>query len=84
MIGSIRKSTILVLALAITICSCATSPQPFEYQSDREFHQGPGLFSGEDGYFTIYRQPVSVDKEPANKEWGEWKEKFYEGPSDLN
>lgn len=70
-----RKAvTLIVLGLALTLCSCATSPEPFDYGFDGdlptgpgELKKGPGLFSGEDGVFTIYGQPVSSDEEPAKE-----------------
>ena len=72
---SFRKAVILiVLGLALTLCSCAISPEPFDYGFDRglptgpgELKKGPGLFSGEDGVFTIYGQSASSDEEPAKE-----------------
>ena len=70
-----RKAvTLIVLGLALTLCSCATSPEPFDYGFDGdlptgpgELKKGPGLFSGEDGVFTIYGQPASSGEEPAKE-----------------
>ena len=42
---------------------CNTPPKPFEYESDRELKPGKGLFSGEDGVFTIYTK----DQEPVTE-----------------
>ena len=45
------------------LAGCAASPKPFEYESHRELKPGPGLFSGDNGYFTIYPQqdPSATD-----------------------
>jgi len=66
--------TLIVLGLVLTLCSCATSPEPFDYGLDRglptgpgELKKGPGLFSGENGVFTIFGQPASSDEEPAKE-----------------
>ena len=72
---SLRKAaTLIILGLALTLCSCATSPEPFDYGFDGdlptgpgELKKGPGLFSGEDGVFTIYGQPASSEEEPAKE-----------------
>jgi hypothetical protein len=48
--------TVLAAVLMVGLNSCSTSPKPFEYESHRELKPGPGLFSGEDGSFTIYQQ----------------------------
>ena len=74
-----RKAvTLIVLGLALTLCSCATSPEPFDYGFDGdlptgpgELKKGPGLFSGEDGVFKIYRQPASSDEELAEQKKSE-------------
>jgi hypothetical protein len=65
---------IIVLGLALTICSCATSPEPFDYGFDGdlptgpgELKKGPGLFSGEDGFFRIFGPPASLDEESAKE-----------------
>jgi hypothetical protein len=42
-----------VLALTLLLNGCAAY-EPYEYQNDRDMMQGPGLFSGEDGVFTIF------------------------------
>jgi hypothetical protein len=66
--------TLIVLGLVLTLCSCATSPEPFDYGFDRglptgpgELKKGPGLFSGENGVFTIFGQPASSDEERAKE-----------------
>ena len=47
------KLVLLVAALAFTLAACASQPKPFQYETDRDLKPGPGLFSGEDGAFTI-------------------------------
>ena len=61
--------SVLLAIWMVGLNGCSTSPKPFEYESDRELKPGPGLFSGEDGYFTIYQQsPPSEDKAAKNPE----------------
>jgi hypothetical protein len=42
---------------------CATPPQPFHYQPDNELKPGPGLFTGQEGAYTIYGRPPAVPDE---------------------
>ena len=56
---------ILVGVYASVLGACATAPEPWEYEDQREVKSGPGLFSGEDGVFTIYRKPLP---EPTESE----------------
>ena len=56
---------IVVVLMALT--GCATQSEPFEYRSDTEHMRGRGLFSGEDGYFTIGRQPPTQDDKTAEE-----------------
>jgi len=53
---------LLVIILALSIGGCATAPEPFDYPPDHELKKGPGLFSGEEGAFTIYRKPAPADE----------------------
>jgi hypothetical protein len=72
---SLRKKLLLmVVFIAVAVSGCATSPEPFDYGFDQglptgpgELKKGPGLFSGEDGVFTIYGQSASSDEEPAKE-----------------
>ena len=72
---SLRKKLLLmVVFIAVAVSGCATSPEPFDYGFDGdlptgpgELKKGPGLFSGEDGVFTIYGQSASSDEEPAKE-----------------
>ena len=57
-----------IAILFLMACACATPPEPFEYKTERELKPGPGLFSGEEGAFVIYRVPARTDDEEAEKE----------------
>ena len=48
------------MVLCLGFLACATPPEPFEYRSSNELKPGPGLFSGEDGRFTLYGNPEAV------------------------
>ena len=48
----------VVPLVALSLLACATSKEPFEYQSDNRAKQGRGVFTGEDGAWTIYRRPM--------------------------
>jgi hypothetical protein len=71
---TLRKGlTVSAAVLLIGLNGCSTSPEPFEYESHRELKPGPGLFSGEDGYFTIYQKQAPLeakekDKNPKTRE----------------
>lgn len=52
---------IIMLAAVLAVNGCAVTPEPFDYHQDNELKQGPGLFSGEDGAFTIYRKPMASE-----------------------
>ena len=61
---------ILIAAMVTVIAAfygCAVTPEPLEYQSDTEFKKGPGLLSGKDGVFTIYRQPAKPETDKATR-----------------
>ena len=57
-----------VLGVVLCLCACATSPEPFEYQNTNERKPGRGVFTGEDGTWTIYRQPMPAETEKAPAE----------------
>jgi len=62
---------ILIIAMVTAMAAfygCAVTPEPFEYQPDNELKNGPGLLSGEDGVFTIYRKPNEGDADNASQE----------------
>lgn len=45
---------LLLLAGGVWLAGCSSAPEPFEYHSDREIPEGPGVFSKESGEFTLY------------------------------
>ena len=51
------NALVLMLWLVLGLAACAVSPEPYEYEPDNELKPGPGLFSGEEGKFTIFRIP---------------------------
>ncbi len=53
----------LAACMILGMTACALSPEPYDYQPDNELKPGPGLFSGEDGEFTILRIPKAGDQE---------------------
>ena len=57
-----------VLGMVIGLAACATSPEPFEYQNTNEVKPGRGVFTGEDGTWTIYRQPMPAETQTAPTE----------------
>ena len=59
---SIASCMLLAFILLAFIGGCSTAPKPFDYQSDNALKKGPGLFSGEDGAFTIYRKAAADNK----------------------
>jgi hypothetical protein len=72
------KLLLMVVFIAVAVSGCAISPEPFDYGFDRglptgpgELKKGPGLFSGEDGVFTIYGQPASSEEQTAEQKKSE-------------
>jgi hypothetical protein len=49
-----------VLGIGLILGACATTPEPFAYHPDNELKPGPGLFSGDDGVFTLYGKPPAA------------------------
>jgi len=45
----------LLVILVTTIFACAGAER-YEYRSNREEATGSGIFSGDDGYFEIYKK----------------------------
>ncbi len=54
-----------VLWAVIGLAACATAPEPFEYHPDTEVKPGRGVFTGEEGTWTIYRVDGPAEAEPA-------------------
>ena len=59
--------TVLVAVLLLGLNGCSTSQKPFEYETNRELKPGPGLLSGEDGYFTIYQKQAPLEAKEEDK-----------------
>ncbi len=61
-----------LLVAAATVCVIGCGGQPFDYNPGTEIPEGPGLFSGEDGEFSVYQSPstpkADVDGEDTEKE----------------
>lgn len=59
--------SIVVLVVASLVVGCASS-KPFDYHSGNEIPKGPGLFSKDEGEFTIYsskkKQAEAAQKPP--------------------
>ena len=64
-----RNSMILavVLAAALVLGACAHS-EPFEYESYNEVKPGRGVFTGEKGTWTIFRQEMPAEPQTASAE----------------
>ena len=66
----VEKARAILIAwmIAGSIAGCSLY-QPYEYHDEREEMQGPGLFSGEDGVFTIYgkKKDPEEGKQAADK-----------------
>jgi hypothetical protein len=70
-----------VLVVAIWLTSCGTPPETFEYQSDNETKPGRGVFTGDDGVWTIYRKEGPPEETAEAAESGE-SESAIKTPSD--
>lgn len=60
------------------LVACATPPEPFEYEPSNELKPGPGIFTGEEGVYTIYGAPPP----PAEGDAGAAGEDAPEDPDD--
>ncbi|MDP6343650.1 MAG: hypothetical protein QF578_24155 [Alphaproteobacteria bacterium] len=49
------RSALMVAALASVLAACGTA-KPFNYTQGDQIQPGPGLFSGKDGKFSLYRK----------------------------
>jgi hypothetical protein len=52
-----------LLVAALLLFACGGGSQSFEYHAADDPPPGPGLFSGPDGTFTIYRSKGEVEAE---------------------
>ena len=53
---------LLILAASAALAGCAGG-RPMEVPQSGEMQEGPGLFSGDDGVFTIYRSGKKRDRD---------------------
>ena len=51
-----RTACRVVIAVAVGLWLAACAAEPFDYTPVDEIPPGPGLLSGEDGEFVIYRR----------------------------
>jgi len=56
-----RYLNICTLFVCLLLCGCGG--EPYTYESNNELKTGPGLFSGEDGEITIFKQRPAEEKE---------------------
>ena len=56
-----------VLGALLVLGACAHS-EPFAYESYNEVKPGPGVFTGEKGTWTIYRQEMPAESRTAPAE----------------
>jgi len=47
------------------LIGCASRTEPFVYEPSNELKPGPGIFTGEEGAFTIYGRPLADPDEPG-------------------
>ena len=62
---TLRRIVVLGVLAAWLLAGCATPPEPFEYQQSNELKPGPGIFTGEEGVYTIYGPPPEPAAEDA-------------------
>ena len=53
------------MAVLFTAAGCGM--QPYDPPNNREYPAGPGLFSGKDGEFVIYRKQEPAAADPADE-----------------
>lgn len=54
-----------LLIIGLTLYGCGG--EPYTYEPENELKPGPGLFSGEDGEFTLIGSPKNEKEEQENK-----------------
>lgn len=59
----------IVIAAGIFCCLAGCGGSDFEYSDNRDLKPGPGLFSGDDGVFTLIKKDA-VETETDEKEAG--------------
>jgi len=73
--NTLKRLVVLVGAvLALLVAGCATPQAPFDYQKSNELKPGRGIFTGQEGVYTIYGPPPK----PAGESSGE------EDPEEFN
>lgn len=55
-----------VLGVCLLVFGCGG--EPYDYKPTNDLKPGPGLFSGEDGEFTIIGAPVENEKKSEEKD----------------
>jgi hypothetical protein len=60
-----RLIVMVGVVLGLLFTGCATPPEPFDYQQNNELKPGPGIFTGEEGVYTIYGRPPKPAREAA-------------------
>lgn len=55
---------LLAGGLMAALLAAGCGGKEFVYESDRELKPGPGLFSGPDGEFTIFRSTIPASEQP--------------------
>lgn len=60
----VRLMALGVVGLGL-LAGCATPPEPFQYEQSNELKPGPGIFTGEDGVYTIYGPPPKPSGDDA-------------------
>lgn len=60
------RTRILLLALLLGLCACGM--EPFDAPRSQEIPQGPGLFTGRSGAFTISAPSLEERKTPAQSQ----------------
>ena len=61
------RNGIILFFLIFFLASCGTSPEPYVYEPSHELKPGRGLFSGEDGVFTILRVDAKAEESENGK-----------------
>jgi len=56
-----------VLVLIAFFAAAGCGMQPYDPPNNREYPAGPGMFSGKDGEFVIYREKEPVTDSPADE-----------------
>lgn len=56
---------LVTMAATLVVAACGAY-KPYEYHDERETMQGPGLFSGEDGVFTVYGRKAAEPPDQAS------------------